>query len=138
MVMPSIVVAAFPPLPAFVVLYGLVPLLTISVYVLLCRSASVRSGPPALFICLFPLVFCWGAVLFVGFAALSGHWFGLASIAVFFLLLISPLILLPVMLVLWPIARLLRAARLALYTCFGYYLVIAAGWIFFVRPWENR
>jgi len=114
------------------------PLLTIFVYVLLCRSVAARNAPPAFFVCLFPLVFCWGAVAFVGFTAVSGHWFGLASIAVFFLLLVSPLILLPVVLVLWPIARVLRAARLALCTCFGYYLMIVAGWTFFVGLWSKR
>jgi hypothetical protein len=138
MVRPSTLVAAFPPVPTFLVLYGVLPLVAIITYVLLYRSASVRNRPRALAVCLFPLVFCWAGIVFVGFTALSGHWFGLASIVMFFLLLISPLIFIPVTLILWRIAREVRVARVALYACFGYYLVIAAGWTLFVGPWPKQ
>src|ERR1017187_438700 len=138
MVRPSTLVAAFPPVPTFLVLYGVLPLVAIITYVLLYRSASVCNRPRALAVCLFPLVVCWAGIVFVGFTALSGHWFGLASIVMFFLLLISPLIFIPVTLILWRIAREVRVARVALYACFGYYLVIAAGWTLFVGPWPKQ
>jgi hypothetical protein len=73
----------------------------------------VRSGPPSLAPCLFALVVCWAGIVFVGFTVLSGHWFGIASIASSFLLLVSPLIFIPVTYALWRSARELRVARRA-------------------------
>src|SRR2546430_2272203 len=138
MVSASSLVAVFPPLPTFVALYCVIPLLAIITYALLLRLVSVRSGPSSLAACLFALVFCWAGVVFVGFTALSGHWFGLASIALFFLLLASPAIFIPVTFILSGIAREVRVARVALYACFAYYAVIAAGWTLFLGPWGKR
>jgi hypothetical protein len=138
MVRPLHLIVAFPALPTFIVLYGLVPLLTITTFVILCRSVSVRSGPPALEAYLFLLVSCCGGVVFVGLTALSGHWFGLASIATFFLLFASPFIFIPVTVGLWRMARRIRTARVALYACFVYYIVIITALVLFIGPWGKQ
>jgi hypothetical protein len=129
------------PLPEWVtalLIHLLVPLAGIIVYVRLCRRLSAQGESPVVLLLLFLLFFCWGGVLLVALTELFWYWSGMASLGTFFLLLISPFIVLPATIGVRHLTRDPAVAEGAWLSCLLYYLLLGSALVFFLHPWAKH
>jgi len=119
----------------FLLIHVAVPLLGIAAYFWLCRRLYLRGESSVALVLLFPLFFCWGSVLLVALTALFWSWSGMASLGLFFLLLISPFIFLPSTMALRHFTRRPGVAEGAWYSCAFYYIVVGSALILSIGPW---
>ena len=103
----------------------LVPVAGVVAYLALCRRLFVAGASPMFLAQLFLLFVCYGGVLLVVLTSLFWNWSGMASLGVFFLVLVAPILLLPVLLSLWKQKNHSFAHRIAFRACAGYYVLIA-------------
>ena len=123
----------------FLLIHLFVPLAGIVVYVRLCRRLNAQGESPEVLLLLFCLFFCWGGVILIGLTALFWTWSGLASLGMFFLLFISPFVVLPATMVLRNITRDSALAESAWLSCLLYYMVVGTALYFFLfHPGEKH
>ena len=115
------------PLPknvTFLLIHLVVPLAGAVVYFRLCRRLNAQGESPGVLLLLFWLFFCWGGVILVGLTALFWSWSGLASLGAFFVLFVSPFVVLPATIGVRYLTRDSALAESAWLSCVLYYILI--------------
>jgi hypothetical protein len=130
------------PLPkdvTFLLIHLVVPLAGIVIFFRLCRRLKAQGESPGVLVLLFWLFFCWGGVVVIGLTALFWSWSGMASLGAFFVLFISPFVVLPATIGVRYLTRDSALAESAWMSCVIYYILVGIALYFFmVHPGEKH